>query len=112
MSLHGLRLITLVFKVVLAVLLLTRLLLLRLGSLSNDDGDVNENGKNAVGSTSKKQLFRCIMPFLYISLPSLLDYDVKMPFFFLKNVNTRQRLSFSFPELRYGLLEISQNSQR
>ena len=67
---------------VLAVVLLTRLLLLlRLGSLSNDDGDVNESGKNAIGSTSKKQLFRCIMPFLYISLPSLLDYDVKMPFF-------------------------------
>ena len=59
----GLRLITLVFKVVLAAVLLTRLLLLRLGSLSNDDGDVNENGKNAIASTSKKQLFTCIMLF-------------------------------------------------
>ena len=38
-------------------------------SLSNDDGDVNENGKKS------NRLF------LYIYLPSLHDYDVKMPNF-------------------------------
>ena len=43
---------------------------------------------------------------LYISLPSLHDYDVKMPnFTFCRRCNTRQRLSFSFPEPRYSLLE-------
>ena len=37
---------------------------------------------------------------LYISLPLVHDYDVKMPYFTLaKNVNKRQRLSFYFPEL-------------
>ena len=37
--------------------------------------------------------------FLYISLPSLHDYDVKMHnFTFVENVNTRQQLYFSFPE--------------
>ena len=42
--------------------------------------------------------------FLYISLPSLFDYDVKMlNFTFGENVNTRQQLYFSFPELRYSL---------
>ena len=36
--------------------------------------------------------------FLYISLQ---DYDVKMPYvtFYHEDVNTRQRLSFLFPEL-------------
>ena len=49
--------------------------------------------------------------FLYISLPSLHDYDVKMPIFtFLGEVNTGQWLSFSFPELWYSLLEF--NSRR
>ena len=39
--------------------------------------------------------------FLYISLQSLHDCDVKLfNFTFLENVNTRQRLSSSFPELR------------
>ena len=49
-----------------------------LGSLSNDDGDVNENGKKAVGLFSKTTTLHA---FLYISLPSLHDYDVKMPNF-------------------------------
>ena len=38
-----------------------------LGSFSNDDGDL----KKAIGLLSNA--------FLYISLPSLHDYDVKMP---------------------------------
>ena len=42
--------------------------------------------------------------FLYISLPSLRDYDVTTPNFtwrFVADVNTRQRDSFSFLELWY-----------
>ena len=50
---------------------------------------------------AKQQLCACITPFLYISLQSLHDCDVKLfNFTFLENVNTRQRLSCSFPELR------------
>ena len=43
------------------------------GSLSNDDGDVSKNGKKV-----KQQLRHVYHAFLYISLPSLHDYDVKM----------------------------------
>ena len=47
--------------------------------------------------------------FLYISLALLHDYDVKMPNSsrFVEDVNTRQRLSFPFPELRYNLIEMN-----
>ena len=41
--------------------------------------------------------------FLYISLPSLHDYDMKVSFNFLEGENTLHRLYFSFPELRYSL---------
>ena len=52
-----------------------------LGSLSNDDGDVNENGRNAIGLISKTTTLHVHHAFLYISLPSLHEYDVKMPNF-------------------------------
>ena len=53
-----------------------------------------------------KQLCTCNT--LYIPLPSLYDYDVKCLITrFVENVNTRQQLYFSFPELRYGLLEFN-----
>ena len=47
--------------------------------------------------------------FLYIPLPSKHDYDVEMPIFtfFLEDASIRQRLSFSFPALRYSLLEFN-----
>ena len=46
--------------------------------------------------------------FLYISLPSLHDYGMKMPnFTFCGDVNTRQRLSLSFPDLRFRVVELS-----
>ena len=47
----------------------------RLRSLSNDDGDVNENGKKAIGFRIGKTTA------LYISLQSLHDHNVKMPNF-------------------------------
>ena len=55
-----------------------------IGSLSNDDADGNENG----------------YPFLYISLPSLPDYNVKMPeFMFCRGRGHKTTTFFSFPEL-------------
>ena len=66
--------------------------------------EANNAGKTAIGLISKTTTFHVHHAFLYISLPSLLDYDVKMPILlFLEDVNTRQRLSLSFPELRYSL---------
>ena len=56
-----------------------------LGSLSNDDGDVNKNGKKAIGLDWKTTTLHLHHAFLYISLPSQHDhehdYDVKMPNF-------------------------------
>ena len=44
----------------------------------------------------------CFFVHFFKSLPSLHDYDVKMPNFTWRT-NTRQRLSLSFPELRCSL---------
>ena len=49
-----------------------------IGSLSNDDGDGNENGKKAIGLISKTTTLHVHHAFLYISLPSLHDYNVKV----------------------------------
>ena len=48
-----------------------------LGSLSNDDG------KKAIGLDwqNNNLIYTCITLFLYISLPSLHDYNMKVPNF-------------------------------
>ena len=53
------------------------------GSLSNDDGDINENCLRAEQKVkmSKTTPLHVHHAFLYISFPSLHDYDVKMPIF-------------------------------
>ena len=53
--------------------------LLMLGNFSNDDGDGNEDVKKGLGLDWQNNNFARASRFLYISLPSLLDYDVKMP---------------------------------
>ena len=72
-----------------------------LGSLSNEDADGNENGKNAMlFRLAKQQLCTCITLFWYIFLPSLLDYNVKVPkFTFCRGWEHKTITSFSFPEL-------------
>ena len=52
-----------------------------IGSFSNDngDGDGNEDVKNAIGLLRKTTTLHVHHAFLYISLPSLHNYDVKMP---------------------------------
>ena len=51
----------------------------KIGSFSNDDGDGNEDVKKTIGLLSKTTNLHVHHAFLYISLPSLDDYDVKMP---------------------------------
>ena len=51
---------------------------LRLGSFSNDDCDGNEDLKKAIGMMSKTTTVHVHHAFLYSSLLSLYDYDVKM----------------------------------
>ena len=55
-----------------------------IGSWSNDDGDRRqwERKKGNKCRLAKQQLCTCITFFQYISLPSLHDYDVKMPHIF------------------------------
>lgn len=53
-------------------------LVLKLGSLSNNEGDDNENDKKAIGLDWKNNNFARASRVLYISLPSLNDYDVEL----------------------------------
>ena len=50
-------------------------------SLSNDDGDVNENGKKAKSLDWQTTTLHVHHAFLYISLLSLQVHDVTMPNF-------------------------------
>ena len=52
-----------------------------LGSLPNDDDEGNENAKKPIDldMTSKTTTLHVHHAFLYISLPSLHDYNVKLP---------------------------------
>ena len=54
-------------------------MVLILGSFSNDDGDGNQDVKKVIGLLRKTTTLQVHHAFLYISLPSLHDYDVKMP---------------------------------
>ena len=71
---------------------------LLIGSLSNDDEDINESGKNAIGLISKTTILHMHQAFLYISLLSMHGYNVEVPIFssFVEDLSTR-RLSSSFP---------------
>ena len=66
------------------------------GSFSNDDGDGNENVKKAIGLLSKKTSLHVHHAFLYISLPLLHDYDVKMLSFTFYGGRKQATTNFSF----------------
>ena len=52
-----------------------------LGSLSNNEGNSNEDGKKAIGLDWQNNNFARASHFLYISWPSLHDCNVKVPNF-------------------------------
>jgi len=67
-----------------AIFFLLEIYLLSAGSLRYDDGNGKQNGKKSNRLRLAKQLITQLHvqhAFLYISLPSLLDYDVKLPHF-------------------------------
>ena len=71
-----------------------------------------ERQKKLSGLLSKTTTLHVHHTFLYISLASLQDYDVKLPNFTSTTKttifdNTRQPFSFSFPELQYSPLEFN-----
>ena len=67
-----------------------------LGSLSNEDGDGNENGKKAIGLISKTTTLHLDQAFLNISLPSLHDYNVKVPKFSFCQEREHETTTFIF----------------
>ena len=66
------------------------------GSFSNDDGDGNENVKKAIGLLSKTTSLHVHHAILYISLPLLHDYAVKMPSFTFYEGRKQVTTNFSF----------------
>ena len=82
-----------------------------IGSFSNDDGDGNENVKTAIGFLGKTTSLHVHHAFLYISLPLLHDYDVKMPNFTFhggrKQATTEFAFSFYYIKLECGPHEIN-----
>ena len=52
-----------------------------IGSFSNDNGEGNENDKNATDLISKITTLHVHNTFWKISMPSLHDYDEKMSYF-------------------------------
>ena len=65
-------------------------------TLRSDDGDRNENVTKAIGLITKTTTLHLHhrVAFLYISLPSLHDYDVKMPNFTLYRGRTQATTKF------------------
>ena len=73
-----------------------------LGSLRSDDGDRNGNATSAIGLISKTTILHVHHAFLYISLPSLHDYDVKMRNSTMYIGRTKAKTKFPLSELGYG----------
>ena len=67
-----------------------------LGSLSNDDGDVNENGIKAIGLDWQNNTFFFCRRCTTTTWKCLISR-------FVEDVNTRQWLFFTFPGLWYSL---------
>ena len=65
-----------------------------LGTLRSDDGDGNGTAPKAIGLISKTTILHVHHAFLYISLPSLHDYDVKMLNFTLYRGSTQATTKF------------------
>ena len=65
-----------------------------IGSFSNDGDDENE--KRAMGLLSKTTTLHMHHTFLYVSLPSLHDYHVKLPNFTLCEGHKQATTIFSF----------------
>ena len=77
-------------------MILTPVSVLLIVTLRSDDGDGNEEVKKAMGLISKTTILHVHHAFLYISLPSLHDYDGKMPNFTFHRGSTQARRKFLF----------------
>ena len=79
-----------------------------LGTLRSNDADDNENVKKTIGLISTTTTSHVHHTFLYISVPFLHDYDVKMPnFAFYGGRKQATTKSYSLSELEFGPLKFS-----
>ena len=69
-----------------------------LGTLRFDDSDGNENVNKAIGLITKTTIMHVHHAFWKISLPSLRDYDVKMPnlTFYIGSTQVTTKFPLSF----------------
>ena len=75
----------------------------RIGDIKIQRPDGKENVKTTKGVMRKTTTLHVNLTFLYISLPYLHDYDLKMANFarFMENVKKQQRNLISVLKLRY-----------
>ena len=79
-----------------------------LGSLSNDDGDVNENGKKAIGLDWQNNNFARASRFFVHFFVVTARLRREMPnFTFCGKREDKTTTLFFFPEPRYSLLEFN-----
>ena len=83
-----------------------------MGTLRSNDATATRTNvkkiREKIGLISKTTTLHVYHTFLYISLPFLNDYDVKMPISrFMENVNKHLRNFISLSELEYGPLEFN-----
>ena len=78
----------------------------KIGGLGNNNSDVNETSKKAIGLNWKKHDPACASPFLVqFSLPSLHDYRGKMPnFTFFASRICTQDSTFLFLLLNFDIM--------
>ena len=73
------------------------------GDLTIRRRDGNENVKNQIDLVGKTRTLRVHLTFLYISLPFLHDYDVKLPNFTFSGGRKQATTKFySLSKLEYG----------
>ena len=77
-------------------------------TLRSNDADGNGNVNKTIGLMSKTTTSHVHHTFLYISVPFLLDYDMKLPISrFLEDVNKQRRNFISLSGPGYGRLKFS-----
>jgi len=70
--------------------------MLIMGTLRSGNGDSNENVVKAIGLINKPTTLHVHHTILYISLPFLHDYDVKIPHFMFYTGRKQATTKFSF----------------
>ena len=85
------------------------IILLQLGTLRSNDANGNDNVQKTIGFISKTTTSHVHHTFLYISFPSLHDYDVKMLnfVFYGERKQATTKIYLSFLRLDNGHLKFS-----